>query len=127
MASLFPVRSKRTQMQNRLPFFRVLDFCIFLYIEMAVCTLGPCFNLLPGLEMVDLERTEKWFFCGFLLCHFVVNINRREAGEFRIWSMLFQGLWVIPVFRYDCTFFSMYFLSGPFYTIQIISYHGKVN
>ena len=52
-----------------------------------------------GLATVPLETIEKWLFWGFLLCHQVVDMNKRESGEFRIWSLILQGMWVIDIFR----------------------------
>jgi NCK-associated protein 1 len=52
-----------------------------------------------GVEIADLERTEMWLFCGFTLCHHVVDPAHKEAGEYRIWATLMQGLWVLPIIR----------------------------
>ncbi len=52
-----------------------------------------------GVDVVDLERTELWLFCGFLLCQHVVDAGKREAGEYRIWATLLQGMWVLPIVR----------------------------
>ena len=59
----------------------------------------PCIGYSLGLETIDLERWEKWLFCGFLLCHQVVDFSRRDSGEFRIWTLLLQGMWVIGIVR----------------------------
>ena len=61
--------------------------------------LGSCFGYPVGLEIVGVERMERWFFFGFLLCHYVIDVTKKEAGEYRIWSLLLQGMWVLPIFR----------------------------
>lgn len=58
-----------------------------------------CMGYPIGLEMVHLERIERWMFFSFLICHFVIDLNHKDAGEYRIWSMLLQGMWVLPIIR----------------------------
>ncbi|TRY71086.1 hypothetical protein TCAL_04496 [Tigriopus californicus] len=81
----------------------------FLSIQTMVGTPNPstedqvamtsCMGYPIGLEMVHLERIEQWMFFSFLICHFVIDFNHKDAGEYRIWSMLLQGMWVLPIIR----------------------------
>ena len=49
--------------------------------------------------MVDLETLERWLFYGFLLCHSVVDVGKKESGEYKVWSMIMQGMCVMTIFR----------------------------
>ena len=53
----------------------------------------------PGLDTADLESLERWFFYGLILCQDVVDVTKKESGEYRVWAMLLQGMWVAPVIR----------------------------
>ena len=64
-------------------------------------SMHSAFGHSAGVEAVDLERMEKWLFYGFLFCHHVVDVARKESGEYKVWSMLMQGMWVPPIFRYN--------------------------
>ncbi len=34
-----------------------------------------------------------------MFCHDVVDVSKKESGEYRVWAMLLQGMWVLPLFR----------------------------
>ena len=42
-------------------------------------------------------------FCGFLLCQGVVDVGQKQGAEYRIWTTLLQGSWVVPIIRYRVT------------------------
>ncbi len=46
-----------------------------------------------------MDRLEKWLFFGFLFCHRVIDVTKKDSGEYRIWSLLLQGMWVLPIIR----------------------------
>ena len=61
--------------------------------------MSHCFGHPLGFETVGLEQMERWVFVGFILCHFVVDAGDKGAGEFRIWALMLQGMWVIQIIR----------------------------
>ena len=62
-------------------------------LEFKMMTLAP-------FQVADLGRVESWMFCGFLLCQGVVDVGQKNSAEYRIWTTLLQGSWVVPIIRY---------------------------
>lgn len=99
---------------------------MFLYLSdpdgIYMGEMSSCFGHPLGLEMVSLERMEQWIFVGFTLCHFVVDGGQKEAGEYRIWALLLQGMWVMKIVRYHTMpyYIVLYYL--PYHIICVLIY-----
>lgn len=64
--------------------------------EMAI---RSCMGCPVGLETIELERLEKWFFFSLMHCHFVIDVGQKNSGNYRLWSLMLQGMWVLPIVR----------------------------
>ena len=51
------------------------------------------------MQVADLLRVETWMFCGFLLCQGVIDVGQKQSIEYRIWTTLLHGSWVLPIVR----------------------------
>ncbi len=85
--------------------------------------LESCLGYSIGVETIDIRRMEKWLFYGFLFCHSAIDVNNKGCGEYRLWSMLLQSMWVLPIIRYHAPRGTLHTIICALYVVCSVCCH----